>query len=115
MLALITGLLLRMVSVGAFAQAVTVKGATDPSEPASRPLREVIVSYADETAKLQLYRVNEVGSARRRITDGTHACSMSAWSPDEKKSCMCKRAKTEWNCGSPIPMATVPKSSQGPG
>jgi Tol biopolymer transport system component len=56
-----------------------------PSAPASAPSREIIVSYADETNKLQLYRMNEDGSARRRITDGTHDCLMPAWSPDGKQ------------------------------
>jgi Tol biopolymer transport system component len=51
----------------------------------SRPLREIIVSYADGTNRLQLYRINEDGSARSRITDGTQNCSMPAWSRDGKK------------------------------
>ena len=59
--------------------------AANSSEPASHPLREIIVSYADETGKLQLFRVNEDGSGRRRITDGTNDCAMPAWSPDGKK------------------------------
>ena len=64
-----------------------VKSTESPAapEPASSPLREIIVSYADETGKLQLYRMNEDGSARRRITDGTQDCSMPEWSPDGKK------------------------------
>ncbi len=55
------------------------------TQAATRPLREIIVSYSDETNKLQLYRVNEDGSARRRITDGTHDCMFPAWSPDGEK------------------------------
>ena len=47
-----------------------------PPDLASRPLREIIVSYSDGTNKRQLYRINEDGSARRRITDGTHDCAM---------------------------------------
>jgi Tol biopolymer transport system component len=83
----VTVLLLCAVSVDAFAQAATVKGS-------ARPLREIIVSYADATNilqrlfatnKMQLYRVNEDGSARRRITDCTQDCSMPAWSADGKK------------------------------
>jgi len=79
-MALVTALFLCAVGVGAFAQAATVKGSTDPSNLASHPLREIIVSYAaDETNKLQ------DGSARPKITDGTRDCSMPAWSPDGKK------------------------------
>jgi Tol biopolymer transport system component len=60
-------------------------GSVARAAPPARPLREVVVSYADESGKLQLYRVNEDGSGRRRITDGTRDCSMPAWSPDGKK------------------------------
>jgi Tol biopolymer transport system component len=76
-LASVTGLFLCAVSVGACAQS-----ATNGSAP---PSREIIVSYADGSNKMQLYRVNEDGSARRRITDCTQDCSMPAWSPDGKK------------------------------
>ena len=48
-------------------------------------LREVIVSYAQGDGKLQLYRVMEDGSSRRRITDGKSDCLMPSWSPDGKK------------------------------
>lgn len=48
-------------------------------------LREIIVSYAQANNKLQLYRVKEDGSSRRRITDGKDDCMMPAWSPDRKK------------------------------
>ena len=76
------------ISAGAFAQAATTKTS------ASRPLREIIVSYAEATNmlqeffaanKMQLYRLNEDGSDRRRITDCRRDCSMPAWSPDGRK------------------------------
>lgn len=51
----------------------------------SNMLREVIVSYADKASTLQLYRVNEDGSARRKITNSNNNCVMPAWSPDGKK------------------------------
>jgi Tol biopolymer transport system component len=76
-LASVTGLFLCAVGVIACAQS-----ATSGSAPASR---EIIVSYAGGSNKLQLYRVNEDGSGRRRITDCTQDCSMPAWSPDGKK------------------------------
>lgn len=77
----IAGLLSCAFGVGSFAQAAPAETA----KPSIRPLREIIVSYADESRKLQLYRINEDGSARRRITDGTRDCSMPAWSPDGMK------------------------------
>lgn len=78
---LFIALLLCAVTTGPYVQAAPAETAT----PSTRPLREIIVSYADESRKLQLYRLNEDGSARRRITDGTRDCSMPAWSPDGKK------------------------------
>ena len=45
----------------------------------------IIVSYTDENNKLQLYRIKEDGSSRRRITDGKDDCMMPAWSPNGKK------------------------------
>lgn len=49
------------------------------------PLREVIVSYAEGEGKMQLFRMQEDGSARQAITDGTSDCMMPAWSPDGQK------------------------------
>lgn len=64
-------------------QAAVPVGASDTETPeAKSQLREVIVSYAQREGKLQLYRVNEDGSSRVRITDGEHECMMPAWSPN---------------------------------
>lgn len=46
--------------------------------------REVIVSYAQESGKLQLFRVMDDGSSPREITDGKSDCMMPAWSPNGK-------------------------------
>ncbi len=73
---LLAGLLLCHPSFRAAAQ-----DATDGLD--SQPdLHEIIVSHADENNKLQLYRIKDDGSSRRRITDATHDCMMPAWSPD---------------------------------
>lgn len=77
----IAALLSCAVGAGSFAQAASAGTA----KPSLRPLRELIVSYADDSRKLQLYRINADGSARRRITDGKRDCSMPAWSPDGLK------------------------------
>ncbi|MCP4886054.1 MAG: hypothetical protein GY904_05515 [Planctomycetaceae bacterium] len=61
-------------------------GTPSDSETRGAPqLREVIVSYAERNSKLQLFRVNENGSSRRRITEGKHDCMMPAWSPNGKQ------------------------------
>lgn len=56
-------------------------------------LREIIVSYAHGNNKLQLYRLNEDGSSRRRITDGKHDCMMPVWSPDGQKIAYVQQTK----------------------
>ena len=50
-----------------------------------QPLREIIVSHADESNTLQLYRIKEDGSSRRKITNSKHDSMMPAWSPDGNK------------------------------
>ncbi len=74
--ALITGLLRCQSNVWVFAQeavpdqAAAAEGSSDSETPAANSqLREIIVSYAQANSKLQLYRVKEDGSSRRRITD----------------------------------------------
>jgi TolB protein len=63
-------------------------------EPTSKPqLRQIIVSHADENNKLQLYRIKEDGSSRRKITDGNHGCVMPACSPDGKKLVYVQQSK----------------------
>jgi Tol biopolymer transport system component len=49
------------------------------------PLREIIVSHADENNILQLYHVKEDGSSRRQITHSKHGCMMPAVSSDGSK------------------------------
>ena len=66
--------------------AVAVERSSNSKTPAANSqLREVIVSYAKVNNKLQLYRVNEDGSSKRRITDGKYNCMMPAWSPNGKQ------------------------------
>ena len=60
-------------------------------------LREVIVSYAQETGKLQLHRVMEDGSSRRKITDGESNCMMPAWSPNGKMVVYVRQSKEGLN------------------
>lgn len=52
---------------------------------AEPPLRELIVSHSDENNILQLYRVLEDGSARRKLTNSKYGCMQPAVSPDAKK------------------------------
>lgn len=60
-------------------------------------LREIIVSYAQGNSKLQLYRVNEDGSSRRRITDGEHNCMMPEWSPNGQQVVYVRQGKDGLN------------------
>ena len=63
--------------------------------------REVIVSYAEQTGRLQLYRVMEDGSSRRRITNGDANCMMPAWSPDGRKVVYVRQSEKGldlWRC-----------------
>lgn len=66
-------------------------------EAGAAPLREVIVSYAQGTGKLQLYRVMEDGSSRREITDGRSDCMMPAWSPNGKQVVYVRQSKEGLN------------------
>ena len=52
---------------------------------AEPPLREIIVSHADENNILQLYHIKDDGSSRRKITNAKHGCMMPAVSPDGSK------------------------------
>ncbi len=65
--------------------AVAERATGSEGPPVKSQLRDIIVSYAQVNSKLQLYRVKEDGSSRRRITDGTHDCMMPAWSPNGKQ------------------------------
>jgi len=58
---------------------------------------EVIISYPDAKNILQLYRVEEGGENRRKITNGGHDCLMPAWSPDGKKIVYVKQSKQGMN------------------
>lgn len=48
-------------------------------------LRELIVSHADSSNTLQLYSMQEDGTAKRQLTDGSIDCIHPAWSPDGEK------------------------------
>ncbi|MBC8372695.1 MAG: PD40 domain-containing protein [Phycisphaerae bacterium] len=53
---------------------------------AAKPqLREIIVSHTDANKVLQLYRIKEDGSSRRKITNSRHGCVMPAVSPGGRK------------------------------
>ncbi len=84
-------------------QAAVTKGPFNTARSIhSKPqLREVIVSYAQVNSKLQLYRVKEDGSSRRRITDGKYDCMMPAWSPNGKQVVYVRHSKeglSLWLC-----------------
>lgn len=64
---------------------------------AKTQLRDIIVSYAQGNSRMQLYRVKEDGSSRRRITDGTHDCMMPAWSPNGKQVAYVRQSKEGLN------------------
>jgi len=74
--ALITGVLCCQANIRVVAQeavldqAEAAEGPADTEKPAAiSQLREIIVSYAQVNSKLQLYRLKDNGSSRRRITD----------------------------------------------
>lgn len=79
-------------------QAATTERASGTERPNVEPqLRDIIVSYAEVNSNLQLYRVKEDGSARRRITDGKHDCMMPAWSPNGKQVVYVQQGKEGLN------------------
>ena len=79
-------------------QAAAAESASGTERPNVKPqLRDIIVSYAQENSKLQLYRVKEDGSSRRRITDGKHDCMMPAWSPNGKQVVYVRQSKEGLN------------------
>ncbi|MDG2015088.1 MAG: hypothetical protein P8J33_16400 [Pirellulaceae bacterium] len=108
MLALMAGLLCCPADGWVFAQEVdsdddsVMSRASAAEEPDGKTqLREIIVSYAQVGNKLQLYRVKEDGSSRRRITDGKYDCMMPAWSPNGKKVVYVRQSKeglSLWLC-----------------
>lgn len=68
------------------------------SEP---PLRDVIVSHADDNGILQLYRMKEDGSASRQLTKSNHHCVQPACSSDGEKLVYVSRSEqgmTLWLC-----------------
>ncbi|MDP6636647.1 MAG: DPP IV N-terminal domain-containing protein [Phycisphaerae bacterium] len=48
-------------------------------------MREIIVSHTDANKVLQLHRIKEDGSSRRKLTNSKHGCVMPAVSPDGKR------------------------------
>ena len=102
--ALVTGIWWCQVNVWVVAQEAVPDGAPaaevaiEPEMPVGNSqLREIIVSYAQVNSKLQLYRVNEDGSSRRRITDAQHDCMMPAWSPNGKEVVYVRQSKEGLN------------------
>jgi len=76
-------------TVGLLASGIALPGfalATgDPSTLVEAGLRHVIVSHTDENGILQLYRANEDGSNRRKLTQAERGCRMPTCSPDGRK------------------------------